>query len=293
MPVEIKRGALGEDVPSRDLVVSPGHRMLLDGMLFQAESLVNDMTIVRKPVVTIDYHHVELDEPDALLANGAAAESFVDVGNRAGFSDATGLPSAAALIDGDPLTETFAPNIKHGPKLAAMRAMLIERALTMGWSRAIDRTIALQTGSVRIEAAVSVGDRHWFILPEAAGEIVLLSSAAVCSAIKPERDDDRRLGVQILAVAADGRDVHLYAPAFADGFHDCEADGDRLFRWTDGAATLRLRGPRTRRRDRGRPGCRTDRPAASRGADRARCVISVRSAGAPDDRPSGSPTVGE
>ena len=243
MPIEFKCGALGENVPSRDLVVSPGHRMLLDGMLFQAESLINDLTIVRKPVAAIDYHHVELDEPDALLANGAAAESFVDVGNRSGFSTAIGLPSAAALIDGDPLTETFAPNIKHGPILATIRAMLVERALTMGWSRAIDRSMTLQVDGARVGAAVSVGDRHWFILPEASGEIVLLSAAAVCSAIKPELSDDRRLGVQIVAVVADGRDVQLYSPEFAGGFHDCEEDGERLFRWTDGAATLRLRKP--------------------------------------------------
>ncbi|MBL8839620.1 MAG: Hint domain-containing protein [Alphaproteobacteria bacterium] len=88
-PVLIKRGALGPDTPQRDLFVSPGHAFLVDGVLVTARLLVNGTSIVSvKPgAATIEYYNVELDAHDVIFAEGAAAETYFDCGNRESFDN--------------------------------------------------------------------------------------------------------------------------------------------------------------------------------------------------------------
>ena len=83
-PIRIKAGTLGN---TRDLRVSPRHRMLLSGwqmeMLFDhdqalvpAAALVNDSTVVREPVPEVEYFHVMFDQHEVIFAEGAPSESF-------------------------------------------------------------------------------------------------------------------------------------------------------------------------------------------------------------------------
>ena len=77
-PVLIKAGALGNNLPCRDLYVSPDHAMFVDGLLINAGALVNDISIVQtEPTESFTYYHVELENHCLLVAEGTAAESYL------------------------------------------------------------------------------------------------------------------------------------------------------------------------------------------------------------------------
>lgn len=88
LPIRVHAGALGYGIPSRDLTVSPGHHLLVNGQLVKAGALVNGTSIVQgADTARIDYFHVELDAFDAVLACGIYSESWADGGNRDYFQN--------------------------------------------------------------------------------------------------------------------------------------------------------------------------------------------------------------
>ena len=77
-PILIKAGALGNNLPCRDLCVSPDHALLVEGLLINAGALVNDTSIIKtEPTEAFVYHSIELEHHALLIAEGTSAESYM------------------------------------------------------------------------------------------------------------------------------------------------------------------------------------------------------------------------
>ncbi len=113
MPIRIATGAFGGGLPHRDLLLSPDHAVLVEGVLIPVRHLANGASIAPVPMVSVTYFHVELDRHDAVLAHGLACESYLDTGNRHGFE---GGPALALHPD-------FAADRAHARAMAIWEAL--------------------------------------------------------------------------------------------------------------------------------------------------------------------------
>lgn len=91
-PICIKKDALSKNHPFKDLYVSPGHSLLLNGKMVLAINIVNGNTIYQdNECDSVEYYHLECENHSAIFANGVLAESYLEVNNRHVFENSIRL----------------------------------------------------------------------------------------------------------------------------------------------------------------------------------------------------------
>lgn len=132
-PIRVKASALADGVPSRDVLLSPDHALLVDNVLIQAVALVNGASIVREtrvPPVFV-YYHVELEDHSLILAENTPAETFVDNVDRLNFDN--WAEHEALYPEGKPIVELPIPRAKGRRQVPMqIRAALDARAQIIG-----------------------------------------------------------------------------------------------------------------------------------------------------------------
>jgi hypothetical protein len=230
MPIRIQRGALADNVPRRDLYVSPRHALFIDGALFPAGYLVNGTSICAiESIESIQYFHVELDSHDVILAEGAAAETFVDDNSRAMFHNADDYrmryPDAAA----GGLASYYAPRIERGYRLEALAQRLAMRGRLLQADGTATALGPLLGSFDRLTPGMIVGWARNAHVPEHPVDVVILDNGVVIAEVSAQ---DFRPDLQAAGLGDGRHGFSVTIPAQLSGFSQHVI---RILRQADGA----------------------------------------------------------
>ena len=81
LPVRIARSALAPNVPHRDLYVTDGHALFLDGFLVPVGNVINGASITRAKwdCDELEFFHIKVERHDVIFAEGAPVETALTV----------------------------------------------------------------------------------------------------------------------------------------------------------------------------------------------------------------------
>jgi len=127
-PILIKTSAFSENVPDRDLFLSPSHAVLVDGYHIPAGALANGVSVIAmEGVREIEYFHIETEAHTSIIANNTPVETFIDDDSRRLFDNAA---EYERLYPGQGQAEIHfgMPRLESGPRLEALRQRFALRA---------------------------------------------------------------------------------------------------------------------------------------------------------------------
>ena len=133
-PVCITAGALGNNLPMRDLRLTADHALLIENVLVQAGALVNGTTVRRIAPSELGerfvVYHIETEHHEVVLAEGAPAETFIDNISRRHFDNYAEFE--ALYGDETPIVELDQPramSARQVPRAIRERLAIIARHL--------------------------------------------------------------------------------------------------------------------------------------------------------------------
>ncbi|MDN7354574.1 MULTISPECIES: Hint domain-containing protein [Acetobacter] len=258
-PVRILKGALAEGVPYKDMLVTPEHCLLFNGLFTPVRMLVNGASIFYDHSITsYDYYHIETEQHSVIVADGVMTESYLDTGNRGSFRQEGTVVSlnagshktvrtwaedaAAPLVVDQSVVEPIFRKIEARAKHAGIEAVTPAPVLTN------DADVHLETenGAI-IRKAREQNGKVFFMLPPGVERVWLASrTSRPADTIGPFVDDRRQLGVLVSnislqeGVGAARQLETIMQDADLQGWHG--VDAGHSMRWTAGRAEIPLSG---------------------------------------------------
>ncbi|EHD14915.1 hypothetical protein CIN_08470 [Commensalibacter intestini A911] len=253
-PVRISKNAIAENVPHKDLLVTPEHCLFFNGSFVPARMLVNNYSIFYDHSITeYTYYHVETEEHSVIWADGMLTETYLDTGNRKVFKQyqdtATLFAQSSDLKSWE--DDACAPLLTDRSVIEPLFNELLDRAKEIGFEKqtqniVIDQNpelhLVTDTGEIIVPHSIQK-ERLIFAVPSDVHSIHLASKASRPSDVVGAFLDDRReLGVLI-------GDITLLTPQQTYKIHN-HLDTPKLqgwynvengpYRWTNGNALLPL-----------------------------------------------------
>jgi hypothetical protein len=149
VPVRVSRFAIDDQTPQRDLYLTGGHCLLVDGVFIPVKYLVNGRSIAfddaAKMSETIEYFSVELDTHEVIFAEGMAAETYRYDGHHQIVWD--NLGDYQDLYGEHKVMSAFAPICSYSGGRAEVRGLL-----RLAASRLVDVRDPIQIAYDRIAA---------------------------------------------------------------------------------------------------------------------------------------------
>jgi hypothetical protein len=253
-PIHIRKDAIADNQPSTDLLVSPEHCLILDGLCVPAKLMVNGGSIFsERDHAPFTYYHIELERHGILLAENTPAESYLDTGNRSGFDNGDEprqLHPRFMVNAGSErwLTDACAPLARVPDDVDPIWQRLAQRSEQLGYKVPSAQTVDdaglhLMADGQIIQPVTDHDDRYVFTVPAGVKSVSLASRFCIpADRMIASQRDSRRLGVSVhwIAIRTDAGETILAAddPALQEGWNEPETDGKSVWRWTDGAASI-------------------------------------------------------
>lgn len=251
-PVRVLKNAIADNVPSKDLLVTQEHCLLINNQFIPVRMLVNNSTIFYDHSITeYTYYHIETETHSVIMADGTLTESYLDTGNRASFKSNGNIVSIVNKKKQWNL-DSAAPLVTTRNIVELIFYKLLARAHMLGFPYNLptlptttDYGLYLLTDNNEvIEVAYQSHKRFAFKIPEYVKNVRLMSHTNQPSkTIGAFVDDRRHLGVLVGSVTllehneSYSIDTHLRS-THLQGW---DVQENPYYRWTNGSALLPIR----------------------------------------------------
>lgn len=254
-PVRIVKGALGNNKPYKDMLITAEHCLCFNDQFIPVRMLVNGRSIYYDYSMTsYTYYHIECEEHAVICADGILTETYLNTGHRQAFS-INDKVVALRYNQKEWAKDAALPLVTDRSIVEPLFVEYSNRAKRLGIESKVKKTrfsydsaICLKTEQGEKFYPVEQEDKKNFIfhIPSYVETIYILSNTSrPCDTIGPFIDDRRNLGILIGNIVLLNKNnkaqmLHQHLqPSPLLGWHAWE---NSTCRWTKGKALLSLKG---------------------------------------------------